>query len=280
MPGVLYLVATPIGNLEDITLRALRVLREADLIACEDTRQTRKLLEHYGISRSLVSYHEHNERRRAGELLARLKAGASVALVSDAGTPLISDPGYRLVEAARDTGIAVVPVPGPSAVVAALTASGLPAEAFHFAGFLPAKRSERLRTLASLRNEPATLVFYEAPHRILETLADLEETFGPRRMVLARELTKVHEEFLRGTATQIRQALSGRPSLRGEITLVVEGAPPGARAPASEAELLEAVLRFEQQGLSRKEAIKAAARELGLPKRTVYQLVERGVKTL
>ncbi len=279
MPGVLYLVATPIGNLEDITLRALRVLREADLIACEDTRQTRKLLEHYGISRSLVSYHEHNERRRAGELLARLKAGANVALVSDAGTPLISDPGHRLVEAARDAGIPVVPVPGPSALVAALTASGLPAEAFHFAGFLPAKRSERLRTLASLRNEPATLVFYEAPHRILETLADLEETFGPRRMVLARELTKVHEEFLRGTATQIRQALSGRPSIRGEITLVVEGAPPETRAPASEAELLEAVLRFEQQGLSRKEAIKAAARERGLPKRTVYQLVQTGVKT-
>ncbi len=279
MPGVLYLVATPIGNLEDITLRALRVLREADLIACEDTRQTRKLLGHYGISRSLVSYHEHNERRRAGELLARLKAGANVALVSDAGTPLISDPGHRLVEAARDAGIPVVPVPGPSALVAALTASGLPADAFHFAGFLPAKRSERLRTLASLRNEPATLVFYEAPHRILETLADLEETFGPRRMVLARELTKVHEEFLRGTATQIRQALSGRPSIRGEITLVVEGAPPETRAPASEAELLEAVLRFEQQGLSRKEAIKAAARERGLPKRTVYQLVQTGVKT-
>ncbi|HXG32595.1 MAG TPA: 16S rRNA (cytidine(1402)-2'-O)-methyltransferase [Bryobacteraceae bacterium] len=280
MPGVLYLVATPIGNLEDITLRALRVLREADLIACEDTRQTRKLLEHYGISRPLVSYHEHNERKRAGELLARLQSGASVALVSDAGTPLISDPGYRLVAAARDAGIAVVPVPGPSALVAALTASGLPAEAFHFAGFLPAKRSQRLRTLASLRNEPATLVFYEAPHRILDTLADLEETFGPRRMVLARELTKVHEEFLRGTATQIRQALSERPSVRGEITLVVEGAPPETPAPAGEAELLEAVLRFEQQGLSRMEAIKAAARELGLPKRTVYQLVERGVKTL
>ena len=278
MPGVLYLVATPIGNLEDITLRALRVLRQADLIACEDTRQTRKLLDHYGISRPLVSYHEHNERRRAKELLARLETGASVALVSDAGTPLISDPGYRLVEAARDAGIAVVPVPGPSAVVAALTASGLPADTFHFAGFLPARRSERLRTLASLRNEPATLVFYEAPHRILDTLADVEETFGPRRMVLARELTKIHEEFLRGTAAQIRQVLSERPSIRGEITLVVEGAPSQTPTPAGEAELLAAVLERQRQGLSRMEAIKAVARECGLPKRTPYQLVEKGVK--
>ncbi|MCL6506041.1 MAG: 16S rRNA (cytidine(1402)-2'-O)-methyltransferase [Bryobacteraceae bacterium] len=278
MPGVLYLVATPIGNLEDITLRALRVLRQADLIACEDTRQTRKLLDHYGISRPLVSYHEHNERRRAKELLARLETGASVALVSDAGTPLISDPGYRLVEAARDAGIAVVPVPGPSAVVAALTASGLPADTFHFAGFLPARRSERLRTLASLRNEPATLVFYEAPHRILDTLADVEETFGPRRMVLARELTKIHEEFLRGTAAQIRQVLSERPSIRGEITLVVEGAPSQTPTPAGEAELLAAVLERQRQGLSRMEAIKAVARECGLPKRTLYQLVEKGVK--
>jgi 16S rRNA (cytidine1402-2'-O)-methyltransferase len=278
MPGVLYLVATPIGNLEDITLRALRVLRQADLIACEDTRQTRKLLDHYGISRPLVSYHEHNERRRAKELLARLETGASVALVSDAGTPLISDPGYRLVEAARDAGIAVVPVPGPSAVVAALTASGLPADTFHFAGFLPARRSERLRTLASLRNEPATLVFYEAPHRILDTLADVEETFGPRRMVLARELTKIHEEFLRGTAAHIRQVLSERPSIRGEITLVVEGAPSQTPTPAGEAELLAAVLERQRQGLSRMEAIKAVARECGLPKRTLYQLVEKGVK--
>ncbi len=278
MPGVLYLVATPIGNLEDITLRALRVLRQADLIACEDTRQTRKLLDHYGISRPLVSYHEHNERRRAKELLARLQMGASVALVSDAGTPLISDPGYRLVEAARDAGIAVVPVPGPSAVVAALTASGLPADTFHFAGFLPARRSERLRTLASLRNQRATLVFYEAPHRILDTLADLEETFGPRRMVLARELTKIHEEFLRGTAARIRQALTERPSIRGEITLVVEGAPPETPAPPGEAELLAAVVDRQRQGLSRMEAIKAIARERGLPRRTLYQLVEKGVK--
>jgi 16S rRNA (cytidine1402-2'-O)-methyltransferase len=278
MPGVLYLVATPIGNLEDITLRALRVLRQADLIACEDTRQTRNLLDHYGISRPLVSYHEHNERRRAKELLARLESGASVALVSDAGTPLISDPGYRLVEAARAAGIAVVPVPGPSAVVAALTASGLPADAFYFAGFLPARRSERLRRLASLCKERATLVFYEAPHRILDTLADVEETFGPRRMVLARELTKIHEEFLRGTAAQIRQVLSERPSIRGEITLVVEGAPSQTPTPAGEAELLAAVLERQRQGLSRMEAIKAVARECGLPKRTLYQLVEKGVK--
>lgn len=276
MPGVLYLIATPIGNLEDITLRALRLLRQADVVACEDTRHTRKLLAHYGIARPLVSYHEHNEVVRAKELLARLEAGQSVALVSDAGTPLISDPGYRLVCGALAAGIPVVPIPGPSAVLAALAGSGLPVAAFHFAGFLPAKRSDRLKALASLRDEQATLVFYEAPHRILETLEDLESTLGPRRVVLARELTKLHEEFLRGTAAEIRQALASRPAIRGECTLVVEGARLSeAQTPTCD-ELREAVEHRRQQGFTRMEAIKAVARERGLSKREVYRLIEGG----
>lgn len=276
MPGVLYLIATPIGNLEDITLRALRLLRQADVVACEDTRHTRKLLAHYGIARPLVSYHEHNEVVRAKELLARLEAGQSVALVSDAGTPLISDPGYRLVCGALAAGIPVVPIPGPSAVLAALAGSGLPVAAFHFAGFLPAKRSDRLKALASLRDEQATLVFYEAPHRILETLEDLESTLGPRRVVLARELTKLHEEFLRGTAAEIRQALASRPAIRGECTLVVEGARLSEAQTPTREELREAVEHRRQQGFTRMEAIKAVARERGLSKREVYRLIEGG----
>lgn len=275
MPGVLYLIATPIGNLEDISLRALRLLREADVIACEDTRHTRKLLAHYGIARPLVSYHEHNEAVRAKELLARLEAGQSVALVSDAGTPLISDPGYRLVCGAVAAGIPVVPVPGPSALLAALAGSGLPVGAFHFAGFLPAKRSDRLKALASLRDEPATLVFYEAPHRILEALEDLESTFGARRVVLARELTKIHEEFLRGTAAEIRQALTNRPAIRGECTLVVEGARLAEAQTPTGDELRAAVEERRRQGLTRMEAIKAVARERRLSKREVYRLIER-----
>ncbi|MCS6951885.1 MAG: 16S rRNA (cytidine(1402)-2'-O)-methyltransferase [Bryobacterales bacterium] len=274
MAGVLYLIATPIGNLEDITLRALRLLREADVVACEDTRQTRKLLARYGIARPLVSYHEHNEATRAPQLLARLQAGQSVALVSDAGTPLISDPGHRLVCQAVAAGIAVVPIPGPSALLAALAGSGLPAETFHFAGFLPAKRSERLEALGSLREERATVVLYEAPHRILETLEDLEATLGPRRVVVARELTKIHEEFLRGTAAEIRRILASRPAVRGEFTVVIEGARPEKTRAEASADLRAAVEERQRQGLSRMEAIKAVARERGLPKRSVYQLVE------
>jgi 16S rRNA (cytidine1402-2'-O)-methyltransferase len=200
MPGTLYIVATPIGNLEDITLRALRVLGEADLIACEDTRQTRKLLDHAGISKPAVSYHDHNEASRATELIGKLLSGANIALVSDAGTPLISDPGYRVVEAAIEAGIVVVPIPGACAAVAALSASGLPPDSFRFCGFLPPKSSQRRKLLEELANETGTLIFYEAPHRILDALDDIAEVMGTRRVVVGREITKLHEEFLRGTA--------------------------------------------------------------------------------
>src|SRR5215471_15594058 len=194
MPGILYLVASPIGNLEDITFRAVRTLKECDLIACEDTRRTRKLLNHYGIAKPLVSYHEHNELARTAELIARLREGANVALVSDAGMPLIADPGYRLVTAAVAAGVSVQPIPGPSALLAALAASGLPTDAFRFAGFLPARSGQRASVLEAFRDDTATLIFYEAPHRILETLADIDRILGPRPVVLARELTKTHEE--------------------------------------------------------------------------------------
>lgn len=221
MSGLLYLVATPIGNLEDITYRAVRVLKEVDLIACEDTRQTSKLLAHYGIERPTVSYHEHNEAERSQDLAARMAAGASIALVSDAGMPLISDPGYRLVRAAIDAGVPVVAIPGPSAALSALAASGLPTDAFHFAGFLPHKQQQRLKALEALAEEQATLIFYEAPHRALESLEAIEQALGPRPVVLARELTKIHEEILRGTAAEIRAQLAGRDSVKGEITLLV-----------------------------------------------------------
>ena len=197
MAGTLYIVATPIGNLEDITYRAVRVLGEVDRIACEDTRQTRKLLERYGIATPMVSYHEHNERSRSEELLAELRAGKNIALVSDAGTPLISDPGYRLVESAREQGIAVSPVPGPAALVAGLSASGLATDAFVFLGFLPPKQGQRRKILESWKSAGATLVFYEAPHRIVETLQDIQETLGSRTVVVARELTKIHWPELR-----------------------------------------------------------------------------------
>jgi 16S rRNA (cytidine1402-2'-O)-methyltransferase len=269
MAGTLFLVATPIGNLEDITLRALRVLREADLIACEDTRQTRKLLDHYGIDKPTLSYHEHNEAARSVELVARLEAGASVALVSDAGTPLVSDPGYRLVRLAVAKGVRVEPVPGPSAALAALAASGLPTDEFHFAGFLPPRTAQRRKTLQRLKDEPATLVFYEAPHRLLETLDDIDAVLGPRPVVVARELTKVHEEFRRGTAAELRRA---RIPLKGECTLLVGKA---EREEAhDETPLAEAVEARVRGGMSRMDAMKAVARERGLSKRDVYREVE------
>lgn len=272
MSGTLHLVATPIGNLEDITLRALRVLREVDLIACEDTRQTRKLLEHYGIHKPTLSYHEHNEAQRSLELIEKLRQGTSVALVADAGTPLVSDPGYRLVTKAIESGIPVEPVPGASAILAALTASGLPTDAFLFEGFLPARQGPRRKLLARLKDEPATLVFYEAPHRILEALADIDEVLGARPVVLAREMTKIHQEFLRGAAAEVRQALRSRPSLKGEITLLIgrAAAPAGDDTPVAEA--VEAAMRA---GLGRMEAIKTVARRRGLAKREVYRAMEQ-----
>jgi len=266
--GTLYVVATPIGNLEDITIRGLRVLREVDQIACEDTRQTRKLLDRHGISKPLVSYHEHNEQARAEELLRALEAGKNIALVSDAGTPLIADPGYRLVEQARARGVTVSPIPGPSALVTALSASGLPTDSFYFGGFLPAKKTQRRKALEALKDFPATLVFYEAPHRIIEALEDVAEVMGPRRVSLARELTKIHEEFIAGQATEVREALSKRASIKGEITLMI------AKGDGAEAVALPMEAAFDQlieAGVSRMDAMKQVARERGLSKREVYQ---------
>jgi 16S rRNA (cytidine1402-2'-O)-methyltransferase len=271
MTGTLYLVATPIGNLEDITYRAVRTLREVDLIACEDTRHTRKLLDHYAISKPLTSYHEHNEAGRAEELAAKLLAGTSVALVSDAGMPSISDPGYRVVAASIQAGICVVPVPGPSALVAALAASGLATDGFHFAGFLPAKAGQRVRALETFRSETATLIFYEAPHRILETLGDVESVLGPRPVVVARELTKVHEEFLRGSAGEVRAILASRPSVKGEITLLIGKAEEPASDDTSIEEAVETCLR---SGMSPMDALKEVARKRGLSKREVYRLTQ------
>ena len=270
MPGLLYLVATPIGNLEDITYRAVRLLGEADLIACEDTRQTRKLLDHYGIHKPAISYHDHNEQERSEDLVGRLLGGATVALVSDAGMPLVSDPGYRLVHAAVEAGIPVVPVPGPSAGIAALAASGLPTDAFHFGGFLPPKTGQRARVLESLAAEEATLVFYEAPHRILETLEAVEATLGPRPVVVARELTKMHEEFLRGTAAEVRAQLAARDSVKGEITLLVGKA---VAPPLDDTPLEEAVAALIREGVPKMDAIKQVARRRGLSKREVYKHV-------
>src|SRR5437660_9843351 len=222
-PGpALYLVATPIGNLEDITLRAVRVLKGVDLIACEDTRQTQKLLNHYGVTIRTISYHEHNEMTKSAELVKEMQEGASVALVTDAGMPGISDPGYRLIALAIRHRVPVVPIPGASAFLAALVASGLPTDSFRFSGFLPAKRGERRAALEAVRSSPRTQVFYEAPHRVVETLSDVVEVLGvARHVVVAREVTKVHEEFLRGRAGEVLGTLKARDGVKGEITLLI-----------------------------------------------------------
>jgi 16S rRNA (cytidine1402-2'-O)-methyltransferase len=267
--GILYVVSTPIGNLEDITLRALRTLREVDLIACEDTRQTRKLLDHFGITTSAVSYHDHNEASRASELIERLQGGANIALVSDAGTPLVSDPGYRLVRAAIDAEVPVVPIPGASAMLGALAAAGLATDEFRFCGFLPPKSGQRRKALEALGEETCTLVFYEAPHRIVETLDDVVEVLGSRPVVVARELTKLHEEFLRGSASEVREQLASRPSVKGEITLLIGK---GERI-ADDTPIAEAVAKLEAAGVPRMDAIKQVARERGLSKRDVYKEV-------
>lgn len=282
-PG-LYLVATPIGNLEDITLRALRVLRSADLIACEDTRHSQKLLHHFGIKTPTVSYHMHNETARTEELVASLKQGARIAVVSDAGTPAVADPGAAIVAAAISAGIAVVPIPGPNAAVSAYSASGLAddefAAGFIFLGFLPAKSGQRRTALEALRREaldPArVIVFYEAPHRILETLADITKVFGPdQKIVLARELTKIHEEFLRGTADSVRRELETRDSVRGEMVLLLRPEKlPCAHVAATG---LEEQVRHlvESQGIEEKEALKLIARERGVGKSEVYREWQR-----
>jgi 16S rRNA (cytidine1402-2'-O)-methyltransferase len=269
--GCLYLVATPIGNLEDVTLRAIRILKEADLIACEDTRHTQKLLRHYGIRKELVSYHEHNELTRSPELVIELEQGAKIALVSDAGTPGISDPGHRLVTLCLRHHIPVVPIPGPSALVAALAASGLPTEEFSFVGFLPPRSGARRKALDALKSEPRTLIFYEAPHRVVETLADALEILGARPAVIAREVTKIHEEFLRGPLAELLESARKRAP-RGEITLLIGPGDPQMQQVDVSVSLKERVAQLEAEGgVDRKAALKQAARERGLGKREAYK---------
>jgi 16S rRNA (cytidine1402-2'-O)-methyltransferase len=275
--GCLYLVATPIGNLEDITVRAIRILKEADLIACEDTRQTQKLLNHYGIRKEMVSYHEHNELTRSPELVIELEQGAQIALVSDAGTPGISDPGHRLVTLCLRHHIRVVPIPGPSALVAALAASGLPTEEFLFVGFLPARAGARRKALDALKAESRTLIFYEAPHRVVEALADALEILGARPAVIAREVTKIHEEFLRGPLADLLESARKRAP-RGEITLLIGAGDPQMQPVGVSVSLKERVAQLEAEGgVDRKAALKQAARERGLGKREAYKqlLMER-----
>jgi 16S rRNA (cytidine1402-2'-O)-methyltransferase len=284
-PG-LYLVATPIGNLGDITLRALDVLRRVDRIACEDTRQTQKLLNHFQIATPTVSCHEHNERQRAAELLDALKSGARIALVSDAGMPGISDPGAWLTTQAIAAGLPVIPIPGANAALSALIASGLPGGEFHFIGFLPEKAGARRTRLEELAAESAksatacTFIFYEAPHRILDTLADLEFVWGPElRVVVARELTKIHEEFLRTTVSEARRELASRDRIRGEVTLLV--APPaqgisGTQAAAAAQKVAARIAQIQSEaGVDEKEALKRLARELGQSKSDVYRELQR-----
>jgi 16S rRNA (cytidine1402-2'-O)-methyltransferase len=272
MNGTLYIVATPIGNLEDITYRAVRILGEADLIACEDTRHTRKLLDRYAIGTPLISYHEHNEEARSEELIRELQAGRNIALVSDAGTPLIADPGYRLVLKAREVGIQVMPIPGPSAILTALSASGLPTDAFEFQGFFGAKRTARRHQLEEIRDAAHTQVFYEAPHRILETLGDMAEILGGERpVVVARELTKIHEEFLSGTAAEIHETLRSRTAIKGEFTVMIGK---GLGRPMDDKPIAEAVAELVAEGVSRMDAYKRVARERGLSKRDVYKQCE------
>lgn len=275
----LYLVATPIGNLEDITLRALRVLKEVDVIACEDTRQTQKLLIHYAIATRTTSYHEHNEMTRSAELVKEMQEGASVALVTDAGMPGISDPGYRLIALAIRHHVPVVPVPGASAFLAALVASGLPTDSFRFSGFLPAKRGERRAALEGIKNSPRTQVFYEAPHRIVETLEDVCEVLGnARHVVVAREVTKIHEEFLRGRAGEVLENLKARAAVKGEITLLIgkaeeEGVVTAAVGRPSVRQRVEQVMAEEK--VDEKAALKRVAKERGVSKSEAYREMQR-----
>lgn len=283
-PG-LYLVATPIGNLSDITLRALDVLRQVDRIACEDTRQTQKLLNHFQIATPTVSCHQHNERHRAAELLEALKAGGRIALVSDAGMPGISDPGAWLATEAIAAGLTVIPIPGANAALSALVGSGLPTSEFHFIGFLPEKsgarrtRLEELAASSTKANVSCTLIFYEAPHRILDTLADLEAVWGSElHVVVARELTKIHEEFLRTTVAAARRELASRDRIRGEITLLVAPstqALPGTRAAVPQ-KIADRIAQIQTEAaVDEKEALKRLARELGQSKSDVYRELQR-----
>jgi len=281
--GTLYIVATPIGNLEDITQRALRVLSEVDLVACEDTRRTRVLLNHFGIKTKTISYHEHNERERAEEICKLLASGKNVALVSDAGTPLINDPGFRVANAAIEQDLPVVPIPGPTAFVSALVASGLPSDEFYFAGFLPARANARRAKLEELSLIPATLIFYETPHRITAALKDALDTLGNRRAAVARELTKIHEETARGDLSTLAQRFNTATRARGEMVLIIGGASAKessvsatgvtAGTQPSSQRLIERVGELEGAGLDAKTALKKAARELGMKRAEAYRLI-------
>jgi 16S rRNA (cytidine1402-2'-O)-methyltransferase len=275
MPGTLYIVATPIGNLEDITLRALRVLKEVDAIAAEDTRHTRVLLNHYSIQTPLTSYHEHNERTKAEDLVKRLLEGQDVALVSDAGTPAISDPGFRLVAQAVDAGIRIIPLPGASALTAVLSASGLPTDRVAFEGFLPAKKKQRREKLRALRDETRTLVFYEAPHRLVEALDDVHELLGDREVVLAREVSKVHEEFLRGPISELIRVLRRR-EIRGEVTLIISGS--AGESLVTEDRLKAEISELHLRGMRIKEIAEVLGEKFGYPKKEIYRLALGGEK--
>src|SRR6202167_4235814 len=279
----LYLVATPIGNLEDITLRAVRVLKEVDVIACEDTRQTQKLLNHYGITTRTISYHEHNEMTRAAELVKEMQDGASVALVTDAGMPGISDPGFRLISLAIRRHLPVVPIPGASAFLAALVASGLPTDSFRFSGFLPAKRGERRGAVGTIKPSPRTQVFYETPHRVVEALADVVEVLGNNRhVVIAREVTKLHEEFLRGRAGEVLETVKARDGVKGEITLLIGKADESdARVEAGDPARRPSVRQRVEQIMAgekadEKTALKKVAKERGVSKSEAYREWQRG----
>ncbi len=267
--GTLYIVATPIGNLEDITLRAIRVLKEVDVIAAEDTRHTRHLLDRYQIETQLTSYHDHNKEEKAPVLVDRMLEGKSVALVSDAGTPGISDPGYFLINLAIEQKISVIPIPGATAAVAALSVSGLPTDRFLFEGFLPAKRMARLKRLEELAKQGCTIIFYEAPHKISKTLEDMLDVFGDRQAVITREMTKIHEETIRGNLSDILKHMQ-KGTIKGEFTIILHGASAGSlKQDIDAAEYLKNLMLH--RGLSKKEAISIAAEELGLPKKEVYK---------
>lgn len=271
MPGTLYLVATPIGNLQDITLRALDVLRSVDLVACEDTRHTQKLLNHFRISTRTISYHEHNEHERAEELADRLVAGESIAVVSDAGTPGICDPGFRIVRRAVEIGAAVIAIPGAAAFVNAAVVSGLPTDSLFFGGFLPSKKGDRRKRLDEIRDIPATIVLYEAPHRLAKSLADCLDVLGDRRAAVVRELTKLHEEIVRSSLTELTDTFTDR-SVKGEIVLVIDkGRGEAAGRETSSGTLADRVAQFENEGLSAKAALKKAAKEFGLSKSEAYR---------
>lgn len=266
MKGTLYIVSTPIGNLEDITLRALRVLKEVDIIAAEDTRHSSKLLNHYGISKPLVSYWGEKEKVKSEEVLSRLHAGQSVALISDAGTPGISDPGGILVGKAVEDGITVISIPGPSALIASVSISGLPIKEFTFIGFLPPKRTHRQKMLKELRMEKRTLVFYEAPHRILETLEDMSEIFGERKAALVKEITKIYEEALRGSLSDIINMLHNT-TIAGEYVIIVEGK---KREDVSFDDAVDELRALMKKGKGRKDAVKMISEQYGLSKKELY----------